>query len=1566
MKYPTIRIEGTILAADILDKIERVDGVSGQKPADFKLDGNTKVKDEIARAWADAQSYWDIFKRRIEPIETDDRQTGTSETRSKWVIPFLGLLGYNNIEFSRNAEQVMGKPYAISHRETSLDGFPIHIMGFKDSLDVKRKDGGPRMSPHALVQEYINLKEEYLYALISNGMQLRLLRDSSRLMKLSFIEFDIERMMEEEHFADFAILYRLLHSSRMPVRQNEGESSLIEEYHNNSLESGSRIRDGLSEAVEMSIKRFSNGFLHHPKNESLRQWLGEGDIQGKASTFYQWQLRLIYRLLFLMVIEERDLIFPKDTSKKQREIYYGYYSINRLRKLSEKRHLAEEKYSDYWQSIQNTFQLFEDEKFGVPLGIKPLSGDLFGYRAVGVLNESMLDNKVVLECLKNLSIFKNRDTGQLMRVNYASLNVEEFGSVYEGLLEYDPSIIRRDGKFHFEFVKGDDRSSSGSHYTPDELVQPLIKHSLDYIIQDKLKEEDQEAALLSITVCDVACGSGHILLNAARRIATELAVIRTGEDQPSPTAFRSAIRDVIRHCIYGVDLNPLAVELCKVALWLEAHNPNEPLNFLDHHIKCGNAIVGLAHFEELEKGIPDEAFKKLPDDDKDAAAALRNRNKAERKIKGQLGIYDLTNANENLDTLRSRFSQFSEMPENTPEEINKKAEAYANLTSGKGWYRLKQLADLQVAQFFIPKTEENKEMITTDAKYRTYLNSGAQILDRGASMDVAIRKRFFHWFLEFPEVFSQGGFDCILGNPPFLGGQKISGSYGHNFANYIRYQFNPIASVDLVTYFFRRIFNVIRKDGFMSMISTNTISQGGAREHGLGYILSSGGCINHAVSSMSWPGQAAVVISLCTVFKGQWTNIFTLNNEIVDSINSYLDDQEQLGDPFKLISNKNESFMGSIPLGEGFVLSKDEARILLEEKGYDDVILPYLNGKDFNSTINQTASRWIICFWNYSEEKSKNNYPLAFNIIEEKVKPHRQRPNNKMGRDKYWLFYRPVLKMYDTIRPFKKVIATARTSKTGAFAFVSQNQVLNANLTIIAKDSFAKLAILQSNVHSCWAWKYATKLKSDLIYQPTDVYETFPFPISEGNLDYLGKSYSEIRTKLLELLQMGLTKFYNLFHSKDVTESLSKLKTINKDSYEEIASYISELKQFSKRIDIELLGLYNWDKNTERWGNSINLRHDFYEVDYLPENDRVRYTIHPEARKEVLKRLLLLNHEMHEAEERGISWEELDVEKTLEIYKGHIKDWLPENNSLHPKTLKFLSSAQELIPTLSTSTSRSFKPFVNQYCSALENELQQKIFIAFNNHFQQQWEGQEEEKNIYLKGQIEKAFKAKIFFNNLKTNSDKYTLGNMHFFLSLIANEKSNTVKDSSLLQDFKAFTFERYKDTFINKATLDELNTFIKKFRNEAAHTGEVDKPMAIECMHEVRKFIKLLVESEVIVQKPPITKPEFPKKKTRKKTNTAKEKEPQSSSGQASLFEEPNLFNQESLIGLGNKVIIQKKDGTTFKYHISKNAVKGQFTGDYKQIIPSSSLAENMFGRKEGHTFLFGGEEYKILSVI
>ena len=768
MNYSSISIQGNIFTSEILEKIRQED-TRFQAAKDFNLNQGDSVRDEINLAWSLAISHWNAFRQKRENLL--DTDTGTTETRKYWVLPLLQILGYN--ASPSNAEIVNEKSYAVSHRANNKDGFPIHIVGIQQSLDKKADIGGARLSPHALIQEYLN-NTEHLYGFTTNGAMLRVLRDATRLSRLSYIEFNLEQMMEEGLYVEFALLYRTLHSSRIANKKEENAESILEWYHQEALSSGSRIRERLSQAVEQSILLLANGILENPNNESLRQDIEDNKIT--PHQYYLYVLRSVYRVLFLLVIEERKLIYPEKRDaelNRKRDVYYKYYSIQRLTYLVEKKVYIDPRKTDLWQSLLTTFHLFESSDQGVKLGIAALGSGLFAPNALGGLQNQLVNNETVLKVLRYLVTFENENK-QLVRVNYADLDVEEFGSVYEGLLEYAPAITNH----QFNFIKGDERSSSGSHYTPEELVKPLIVHSLDYLIADKLKETNPEAGLLSLSICDVACGSGHILLSAARRVGFELAKFRSKEDQPTPSVLRIAIRDVIKNCIYGVDLNPLAVELCKVALWLEAHEPGQPMNFLDHHIKCGNAIVGLAHFEELENGIASEAFKTLPGDDKEIATAFRNRNNLERKTKGQLSTFDVTNADDDLKGLQKEFTSFTQLPENTPEQIAKKDKAYKDLTQGKKWFRLKQIADLQVAQFFIPKTEANKEKLTTQSQYISYLKTNAQIIDRGAAMATSLDKRFFHWFLEFPSVFQNGGFDCILGNPPFLGDRRLKDAYG--------------------------------------------------------------------------------------------------------------------------------------------------------------------------------------------------------------------------------------------------------------------------------------------------------------------------------------------------------------------------------------------------------------------------------------------------------------------------------------------------------------------------------------------------------------------------------------------------------------------------------------------------------------------------------------------------------------------------------------------------------------------------------------------------------------------
>lgn len=1215
MKLTTINIQGNIFTSEILEKI-RQDDIRYQTPADFGLKPNELVRDEISNAWSLVNTYWQIFKQKRAALSATD--SGTSETRKHWILPLLAQLGYEvNIA---SAEIVNDKSYAISHRAHNKDGFPIHIVGSEQSLD-KKAEHGVRLSPHALVQEYIN-STDHIYGFVTNGLQFRVLRDATRLSRLSYLEFNLEQMIEEGHYAEFALFYRLLHASRINDKKEDGKDSKLEFYHNEALASGSRIRERLSQAVERSILGLANGLLSQTENQALRDQFDNNQLQAKD--YYIHILRSVYRILFLLVIEERNLIYKENLSEEERklkEIYYNYYSIQRLTYLVNKAIYIDPKKTDLWQSLLTTFRLFEEPKFGKTLGVYALGSGIFDQNAIHILHHTQLNNETLLTVFRYLVTFENENQ-QMVRVNYADLDVEEFGSVYEGLLEYEP-VVENDS---FRFKQGDDRSSSGSHYTPEELVKPLITHSLDYIIGDKLKETDPEKALLSITVCDVACGSGHILLAAARRIGFELAKLRTGEDQPTPSVLRVAIRDVIRHCIYGVDLNPLAVELCKVALWLEAHEPGEPLNFLDHRIKNGNAIVGLAHYEELQNGIVSEAFKALPGDDKEIANAFKKRNEMERKT-GLSELFNLTEVDQDLTGLQKAFGDFATMPEHTPAQIAAKAKAYEDLTQGKKWYRIKQLADLQVGQFFIPKTSDNKEGLTTHAQYKNYLNNGTQILDRGRSMAVAAEKKFFHWFLEFPEVLQKGGFDCILGNPPYLGGKKISGAYGDYFNSYIKeYYSDSKGSVDLVAYFIRRLCTIVNSFGYLSIITTQSIKEGATRLASLDYLIKNNFKINSAFKNIIWPGEAATIVDIIALTKNVTRNKY-INGKEVKFINSFLDDNIYFEGP-ELLSGINQfAYQGTVVNGDGFILTNESA-LLYKTKNIENanIIKEYLIGDDLNSNYGIVPSRSILDFGSLSIEEAKK-YQELYHIILEKVYPDRQLKKDKTYREKWWQFGRRALAMYDRISELDFYFVTAKTSKHLNFVVCDKKDIiLDQSLTVIGSNDYRLFGLLHSSIHLEWARKFSTSQGGTPRYNPTDTFQTFPFP----NLDLINKDFLykvnqiiSYREEFCRINNSGLTYFGNRYNDPNEDNIL-----------------IIRYRDSIRIIDEFVLEAYGW--------GDIALRHNFYEVDYLPENDRVRYTIHPEARKEVLKRLLELNHKIHAEEVAAGLWDKKTTAKKKE------------------------------------------------------------------------------------------------------------------------------------------------------------------------------------------------------------------------------------------------------------------------------------------------------------------------------
>ena len=474
-----------------------------------------------------------------------------------------------------------------------------------------------------------------------------------------------------------------------------------------------------------------------------------------------------------MVAEERRVLFTNGGDAGLQNIYQRYYSVTGLRERAERRY-AGDNHGNLWQGLAQTFRLFRDPIAAAAMDLSPMNGELFKESTCRDLETSFCPNEGFLDALRNLSTFRDGDVTR--RVNYAHLDVEEFGSVYESLLDYRPVVLTEveetSRRLSFRLAAGTERKQTGSYYTPPELVRELVDSALVPVVNEKLQAaqtpDAKQQALLSLRVCDPAAGSGHFLLAAARRIARELARVRSGEEEPAPAEYRTALRDVVRNCIYAVDKNPLAVDLCKVALWIESHAAGFPLSFLDHHIKCGDSLVGVKDIAVLETGIPDAAYTAVTGDDKKAATQHRNRNRLERK--GQTALPTLQPA---ADAIAAEWAAFADLEERSPVEVKAKEDLYQELRSSDTlWWQQKVACDLWTYAYFAPLQPQTSgrpnTVPTTDNVRQALANRGTQPQMEASAIASSLTNAFFHWPLEFPDVFeNNGGFDVVLGNPPW-------------------------------------------------------------------------------------------------------------------------------------------------------------------------------------------------------------------------------------------------------------------------------------------------------------------------------------------------------------------------------------------------------------------------------------------------------------------------------------------------------------------------------------------------------------------------------------------------------------------------------------------------------------------------------------------------------------------------------------------------------------------------------------------------------------------------------
>ncbi len=942
----------------------------------------------------------------------------------------------------------------------------------------------------------------------------------------------------------------------------------------------------------------------------------------------------------------------------QNPIYLESYGVTRLRRLCENR-AAYTDDADLWLGLRALWKIFQDENWAALLGVPPLNGELFAHQE---LDNAVISNRDLLEAFWHLSFYDDPPR----RVNYAALDTEELGSVYESLLELHPIIEWRGNRPFFQMeAHGEERRSTGSHYTPPELVAPLIQYTLEPVLQGRLAacrtNDEKQAAILNLKVLDPACGSGHFLLAAARRLGKELARLRSGEDEPAPEAVHQGVRDAITHCIYGVDKNPLAVELCRVALWLEGHERDKPLTFLEHHIRHGDSLVGLSDLTALEEGIPDEAYKPLGNANRKRLAEARKRNARERAAT----LFRHGFVSQPLADFAETMRQIAIMPEATIEQVRAKRAAYQQAQASPDFQILQLACDAYTAAFF----GAGEGSITTSAVQEA-LSRGSLTDPQLAGSILAGRteRAFFHWALEFAEVFSgehestrtadheshadaltlspshalkQRGFDVILGNPPFMGGLRISGKFGQPYRRWLEYAFRPFdGTADLCAAFFRRAFGLLKPGGRLGMIATNTLGQGDTRESGLAVILKQGGQIAFAQRFVKWPGQANVEVNLVALrtlpaLAGSGARGGgVLDARPVHFISSRLDDQPE-SEPARLKQNEGKAFQGDIVRGIGFVLEPDEAeRLLAQDPRHADCLFPYLNGEDLNSHPTQQPSRWVICFHDWPLERARE-YPALLRIVEERVKPERERltgPGDKRNREFWWQFgaYRAGMRV--AIAPLRRVLVRSRVSELHGIAFVPKNYIYSDATIVFAFDDDYHFALLQSAVHETWLRKQASSLRTDIRYTPTDCFDTFPFPpwenerarereserdgegesvraeewpLAAKEAARIGSAYHEHRRQVMRARQLGLTKTYNLFHAHACQDDdILRLRTLHVE------------------MDNAILACYGWE--------DLDLRHDFYQN----ERGQTRFMPAAEARRELIVRLTGLNERMAR-EEKG-------------------------------------------------------------------------------------------------------------------------------------------------------------------------------------------------------------------------------------------------------------------------------------------------------------------------------------------
>ena len=1058
-----------------------------------------------------------------------------------------------------------------------------------------------------------------------NGTSLRLVYAPSGESS-GYITFPIEAMTEVPGRTILGALEMLLGADRL---FNAPTDKTLPKLLETSRNYQANVSTKLAEQVLDALWELLRGFQAADVQRDDRSGASSLGVQQLATSdpqhIYGGLLTTLMRLVFLLYAEDRGLM-PDDS------VYQSNYSVSGLyEKLRADAGIypdtMDQRYGA-WAWLISLFRLVYDGGGATEAYLPARHGQLFDPTEYPFLegriegqNEEIprVSDGVVYRMLTNLLILDGE------RLSYRTLAVQEIGSVYEAIMGYEVEIatersiavspkdvvigletllaakpkdrskvLKAEGELTLSgkaltalkkaetvdellaalerrvsdrtrqvlmpgslyLQPGEERRRTGSHYTPKKLTQPIVETTLQPVLA-QLGERPTAEALLNLKICDLAMGSAAFLVEVCQQLADE--VVKAWDFHGSPADLPDVIepveyarRLVAQRCLYGVDKNPFAVNLAKLSLWLVTLAKDLPFTFVDHALKCGDSLVGLTKREIGSFGD---------------TAAYEPTFFVEHKDSIQKASEDSLKWRKEIQTVDTR----------SDEDAAAKQMLLDNIENRLAPIRL--ITRVAIASFFASSSKKQRkenweEFGAQLIGYEKGLVAEGELCSLTSSLVSGSKMLLpFSWDVEFPEVFEREnpGFDAIIGNPPFLGGMRISQAFSKEYLGWITTCFADTGNrTDIVAYFFRSAFLKLRKAGTLGLIATNTVAQGDTRSGGLSWICQHEGVIYRAVKRLRWPGSASVIVSFINIYKGTYFSEKYLGDRKVERISAYLFHRGRDQDPHVLKSTEKKSFIGVKIYGKGFTFddsepeatSIDEMNKIIEERdSYSKFISPFIGGEEVNSSPTHSHYRYAINFGGMSEQEA-NGFPTLMEIVRRKVKPYRNTVKRKAYRLKWWQYAERQPSLYGAISNLNRVIVCSQTSKYRVFTFLSSKYIFDQKLVVITFEEFAALAILHCRIHEIWALFFGSTMKDDPVYTPTDCFQTFPFPTDwkiSPILETIGQTYYTYRADLMIRNNEGLTDTYNRFHEPAET-----------------SPDIHHLRHLHSQMDSAVLTAYGW------------------------------------------------------------------------------------------------------------------------------------------------------------------------------------------------------------------------------------------------------------------------------------------------------------------------------------------------------------------------------------------------------